>query len=128
MKILAAALIFSVSAVAFASNPCPILVPKIVEQSYNLARGMLIDAGYLPAMPLFAQGDQSIIRSEYRDIYGYAESIDCAGTGAAPCVFGFTDGQGRALLRVFTAGESPHAVVTGHRCDLNPKKRPDRNP
>jgi hypothetical protein len=94
-------------------------VPQVYGRTYDEARTLLIQAGWIPAKHHWLYGDSIQVKSGNGPVFwerGYLELDACAGTGAANCRFRFIDPSGRVLV-VVTEGEaagdsSYHATVT----------------
>jgi hypothetical protein len=100
-------------------------VPAIAEFTYHNARKALLVAGWQPLQSVRWQEVDERLSGQAREFWekGYVEVQDCAGTGAAPCVFLFKDVYGNRLS-VTTAGQEypeakSYARVTGFEfvCD-----------
>lgn len=82
-------------------------VPKIYGLSYDDARTLLIQSGWIPAKNHWTYGQSPEVQSGNGPVFwerGYFELDACSGTGAAYCLFKFFDPSRRALL-VTTEGE-----------------------
>jgi hypothetical protein len=82
-------------------------IPNVHDMTYDHARQALIQAGWMPAMRSWIEGDSVDVQSGNGPIFwkrGYRELDSCSGTGEAFCLFFFTDPRGN-VLRVITAGE-----------------------
>jgi hypothetical protein len=94
-------------------------VPKIYGLSYDDARKLLIQSGWIPAKNHWTYGQGVEVQSGNGPVFwarGYWELDACAGTGAAHCLFKFFDPSRRVLL-ITTEGEESdageyHAKVT----------------
>jgi len=86
-------------------------IPKIYDKTYDVARRVLIKAGWLPNKRLPIHGQDVEVQSGNGPTFwqrGYWELEACSGTGSANCVFEFIDPTGR-LLGVVTEGEEDEA-------------------
>jgi hypothetical protein len=86
-------------------------IPKIYDKTYDVARRLLIRAGWLPNKRLPIHGQDVEVQSGNGPIFwqrGYWELEACSGTGSANCLFEFIDPTGR-LLEVVTEGEEDEA-------------------
>ena len=86
-------------------------IPKIYDKTYDVARKLLIKAGWLPNKRLPIHGESAEMQSGNGPIFwqrGYWELEACSGTGSAHCLFEFIDPTGR-LLEVVTEGEEDEA-------------------
>jgi hypothetical protein len=82
-------------------------VPNVYDMTYDHARQVLIQAGWMPAMRSRIEGERVDVQSGNGPIFwkrGYHELASCSGTGEAFCLFYFTDPKGN-VLRVVTSGE-----------------------
>ena len=79
----------------------------IAKVDYPKARPMLIAAGW---KPLSRGSREYTIPEKWAVEAGYTEVVQCAGTGANPCAFDFSDAQTN-ILRVITRGDPPGVVT-----------------
>ena len=94
-------------------------VPKIYGSSYDDARKMLINEGWMPNKNPMTHGDTADVQSGNGPIFwnrGYWELVSCSGTGLAHCLFEFFE-PGKRVLVVVTEGEEDedgkyHATVS----------------
>lgn len=82
-------------------------IPRIDGQTYDVARELLVKAGWQPRMNHWTQADS--FDMQYGNglhfwLKGYHEIRHASGTGLAFCSFGFEDVYGHKLV-VVTAGE-----------------------
>lgn len=114
MRLIVAALTL-MSSVAVAAPPCAVPgLPKISGKSYHIARGMMIEAGFMPVMTP-ENPDISDIVNQPKRAYGYGEIVDCAGTGYAACMFEWKSSKAHFFIR--THGELDR-VVNSVSCSL----------
>lgn len=98
MKNIFSAALFLCIPAAIAAPGCS--VPPVAGKTYHQARAALIEAGFKPvAIPT----ENTAPLEPWRAL-GYLEAFDCAGTGAAGCMFAWRTGQGRKVT-ITTAGE-----------------------
>ncbi|HEU0053682.1 MAG TPA: hypothetical protein VFQ39_10910 [Longimicrobium sp.] len=102
------------------------IIPAIRDESYPVARALLIREGWVPQTNHWAHGNTVEVRSGNGPFFwakGYHELDYCSGTGYALCRFEFNDPAGN-LLVVITAGEvinERDENVTVFRVYLNPQ-------
>lgn len=82
-------------------------VPKIYEETYDVARKLLIREGWQPNERHLSYGDSPKVQSGNGPIFwkrGYRELESCSGSALAECRFEFIDPNERVLV-VVTQGE-----------------------
>jgi len=103
-----------------------IFIPAIRDESYAVARALLIREGWIPQTNHWSHGSTVDIQSgNGPDLWekGYQELDYCSGTGYALCRFEFNDPKGN-LLVIITSGESYEGNIDNvkvFRVYLNPE-------
>lgn len=105
-------------------------IPNLNDLSYHEARKKLIDAGWQPRKidPMYREpGSEESGNSPIFLEQGYAELINCAGTGLGYCIFEFKDVYGNYLSVVTVGQEIPeqksYAIVNNWRLERSPHEQ-----
>ena len=95
MKTAALVLASLLSVPAFAAPACTVAdLPNIKGKSYHLARGLLIEAGFIPQLKP-TDSNLAPYVDDPRRLFGYGEVSDCSGTGSGGCVYNWRGPSGQ---------------------------------